>query len=582
MKVVNRDWVPAEIHSTQPGGVVVVGRDPGTQEVQYRFDEFTGIAYPHGRPFVGPAGQAFEQCASAGGFRRQDFAAITNVIGAQPYDNDFKRHPEEDVQEGLKRLSKLLSRLKPSLVITLGNEAAYALLGDVWPTAGRGIYGAKSIEDRRGYFWWSDRYDCWVLTAGHPAAALRKAVPGYYLLETDFRRARRWLDGDLPREQLPEAKRLDTKAAQRLLRHDLLACDIETKWGGGTVEMVGYCGDDLVPYVAWTQRAMSGPSRMLLESAVWKCFHNGPFDYFLLKNDAGITIKNYIHDTMHAWQALEPELAGREETGEDDTVGRGGRLTRKGLGFLPTIMTHNVATNVAWWKDYPNPETDPDYLEKMVQLNAIDAWMTRRLADWLLAAVIKEEVWDQYWVKRDMQAVCYDMQYRGLHVNEELRAERERLLVEREEAKKQQSTDAALKFIEKYDVKEFELWKQCTCCGGGKVSKDHCWRCGGLEEKPARKDDYLPLMDAKGNQKKRDQLKQYKVAELLDMLPPCETCGGVGKTMTYEFNPFSPAQLITLLNGPIGAPASTYRGKVQMDEAAMRKVLVWANAGGAK
>ena len=570
--------VPPEINSRKPGGVVLVGRDPGKQEVEYRYDEMTGKKYPHGRPFVGPAGQVLDQCVSAGGFQRTDFAAIANTVNVQPRDNEFKRHNPADVEEGLRSLSELLSQLKPTLIITLGNEAAYAILGDIWPTAGRGIYGAKSIEDRRGYFWWSARYNCWVLTAGHPAAALRKAVPGYYLLETDFRRARRWLDGELPREELPKARPLTMSVAHKLAKHSFLACDIETKWDNTAVEMVGWCGDDLVPYVAWSRRGMETASKYLLTSPVWKVVHNGPFDYFLLKEKQGTTMRGYVHDTMDMWRALAPELAGQDDSGEEGESARGGRLTRKGLGFLPTVLTYNIEMNVEWWKDYPTND-DPDYMEKMVQLNAVDAWITRRLADSLLAAIIEEDVWEQYWEKRDMQPALFDVQSRGLRVNEELRAEREELLVAREEEKKERSSKTALAFIERYNVKEFELWRRCECCGGGSQAREHCWRCGGLPSKPTKKQEYVHLMDATSKKEKKEQLKQYTVQELKEMLPPCSSCAGVGKTMTHEFNPFSTQQLITLLYGPIGAPTSYFKGKPRMDEMAMKKVLAWAKGG---
>lgn len=570
--------VPPEIHSHKPGGVVVVARDPGTQEGEYRFDELEGKPYPHGRPLVGPAGQIFDQCTSGGGFLRSDFAAVANVCNVQPRDNNFKNHSEEEVAEGLRSLHKLLKQLRPILVVTLGNEAAYALLGDLWPTGGRGIYGAKGIEDRRGYFWWSVKYNCWVLTAGHPAAALRKAVPGYYLLSTDLRRARKWLDGELPREELPKARPLTMQAAQRLSKHKLVACDIETKWENNAVEMIGFAGDDLIPYVAWTPQAMRTSGKFLLEHPVFKVLHNGPFDYFLLRERQDTVMRGYIHDTMDMWRSLAPELAGQDSPGEEGNVGRGGRLTRKGLGFIPTILEYNVSLNCPWWKTYPDND-DPYYLEKMVQLNAVDAWMTRKLADSLLAAVIEEDVWVQYWEKRDMQAALYDMQYRGLRVNEEERARREALLVEREERKKEESTKVAISFIKRYQVKEFEVWKQCTCCGGGSVSREHCWRCGGLPDKPKKKADYVELMDARGKKAKREQLKQYKVGELKEMLPSCSACEGEGKIMHHSFNPFSAPQMIDLLYGTIGAPGSYYRGKPQMDENAMKKVLTWGRVG---
>jgi hypothetical protein len=63
----------------------------------------------------------------------------------------------------------------------------------------------------------------------------------------------------------------------------------------------------------------------------------------------------------------------------------------------------------------------------------------------------------------------------------------------------------------------FRVQKQCTCCGGGKASCKHCWRCGGLPAKPEKKADYYA-----GNGMGHEHGK-VSVARLREMLPACRS-----------------------------------------------------------
>src|SRR5579864_4995186 len=132
-------YVPPEINSDRSGGILVVGRDPGRDEVEA------------GHPFVGLAGQLLDTVLSETGLRRAD-VNITNVVCWQPPGNDFKAHDPEKVAVGVRELHQLLHHLKPRLTITLGNEAAHALI-DRWPNGrtqqpGSNIYTASGIQER--------------------------------------------------------------------------------------------------------------------------------------------------------------------------------------------------------------------------------------------------------------------------------------------------------------------------------------------------------------------------------------------------------------------------------------------------
>lgn len=464
--------VPAELNQLKPGRVALVGRDPGEREIEYRVDEETGVLYPDGRPFVGPAGQELERVLSELGLRRQD-VNILNVVGRRPPDNDFKRHDPDDVWTGVQELDRLLKQLKPSLVIALGNEASFATIPD-WPTAGRGIFGAKGIEERRGYFWESP-YG-WVLSTLHPAGVLRKVVPGAFLLENDFKRARKWLRGQLPRETFPEPRRLTEFAAMKLQNEKLLAWDVETKWGMDALLCSGFCGADLIPYVGVMPRDWKA-IQTLLRSPVRKVGHNGMFDLAVMRKLYDLGVRGYTDDTQHLWWALEPELAGQDETGEGYEESAH-RMTRKALAFLATVYGFNVP----FWKFYPPPD-DPDHLEKMVCLNAADVWMTRQLATTMLTEIKQEKVEAQYRRSMDLVPFAVDVHLRGMRVDDALRQERIAALGEREERLKGESHRAALAYIEKKQVAYFEESRRCDCCGGGRSAREGA---GGAAWAPLR------------------------------------------------------------------------------------------------
>ncbi len=167
-----------EINTEETNKLLLVGRDPGTQEIR------------QGRPFVGPAGQLLNDCLDEAGLQR-DNLNIINVCATQPPNNLFFLHTDADIYDGLDYLDVMLSDLSPSCVVALGNEACWATIPE-WPSskaAHGGIRTASGIEDRRGYFW-EGKLGHKVISTVHPSFALRSWVPWRMLLALDLQRAR--------------------------------------------------------------------------------------------------------------------------------------------------------------------------------------------------------------------------------------------------------------------------------------------------------------------------------------------------------------------------------------------------------
>lgn len=532
-------YVPYEINSPKPGGILLVGRDPGDHEVE------------QGRPFVGLAGELLDSVLSETGFRRQD-VNIANTVCWQPPGNDFKAHDPRQVALGVQQLHQLIDKLRPRLTITLGNEAAHALI-DRWPNGrtqqpGSNIFGASGIHERRGYFW--DTPNGCVLTTLHPAGVLRKAVPGRYLLGMDFRRGRRWLDGTLPRDAFPvQTIRLNSPfMVEKILQSQLVAWDIETKWDMTALLCSGFCGDDYQPYVAlWGYEFDRYARPILAQDRVPLVGHNGPgFDVLAMRRFYNLHVPGYRHDTQQMWWALEPDLAGSGDTDEEDAELRPTRMTRKGLAFLASLYF-----NLPWWKDYPPPE-DPDHVEKMVVLNGRDAFVTRWLADCMLAEMAQARVLAQYESAVALYPALGEMTLRGINVNESLRQGRLDSLKQRYESAQSESSRPGLQYIMQKAVPAFSHSRRCSCCGGGKVSRTACWRCAGFDKKPSKK--------AQGS----------------TTLGPCVQCHGAGKITDYKFNPFSPVQMKQFLYEVIEAPKQVWNKKVTTDSTALKKILRWA------
>jgi len=554
--------VEPEINVPEPGkAILLVGRDPGEDELKV------------GRPFVGRAGEELDYVLADAGVRRQD-VNITNVVPWRPAANDFKKHNTEQVEQGLRQLYLLIDQLKPTLIIAMGNEASYALVPD-WPTGGRGIFGAKGINDRRGYFWETALGN--VLTTLHPATITRQAVPNRALITNDMIRARQWLRGKLPRHEMPDPIYIplsSEKQVQALAGSQYLAADIETRWESTELLCCGFCGDDMQPYVAKYGKGFKMMEKVLT-SPVIKVFHNGwGFDIpFLLYDYDMDMIVGYEEDTQNMWHALEPELAGKDIQADEKAESK---LTRKGLAFLATL-SEPYSYNIEWWKNYPDDD-DPEHNEKMYVLNAIDAYVTRLITGPLLSAIEKEGVEDQYRLTFDTGYGCMIMQKRGIVINDSERRTRIKRLAIRGKALMQESSQAALDFIEKNELDFFRVDKQCKCCGGGKIARQRCWRCAGFEKKPGKK-DLLELASKHDRFEEHDlsMLKKEQLEELV--LAPCSTCEGRGKNSVYHFNPGSWQQMQELLYHQLATPKSTWKGKTTTNEQALMKVLRWAQGG---
>ncbi len=244
----------------------------------------------------------------------------------------------------LDRLRSELAACNPNVVIALGNTASWALLGQ------------QGINNLRGsvhvsHFLGPDR-PLKVVPTYHPAAVLRqwdqrviaiadleKAHAESHSPEFQYDNTELWLNPTLA--DLHEFHRL------HLANAEILSTDVETKRGQITCLSFSATLDHAIVIPFW----LDGPNpnywptveaehaawewvRALIESPTPKVMQNGLYDtqYFARH---GITVRNFLHDTMHQHHSLFSEL-------------------KKGLGFLGSIYA-----NTPSWKMMRNAITSP-------------------------------------------------------------------------------------------------------------------------------------------------------------------------------------------------------------------------------
>ena len=138
---------------TTPGGVMLVGEQPGHEE------DLAGL------PFVGPAGRILDRALEEAGIDRRR-AYVTNVVKHFKWEAKGKRRihakPSQlEISACLPWLEAELELVKPAALVCLGATAAQALLGPKF-----------RVTRQRGE-WVSARWAPHVMATIHPSAILR-------------------------------------------------------------------------------------------------------------------------------------------------------------------------------------------------------------------------------------------------------------------------------------------------------------------------------------------------------------------------------------------------------------------------
>lgn len=278
----------------------------------------------------------------------ENFCATKNEVGGKDYvlpPLSMGKYFRPELLFELTRLASEIDRVKPDLIIALGNVAIWALLGQTGISKMRGAKFETTLPGAEGYS---------VIPTYEPSAVLRQwdlrviVVQDFIKCERfvreGFKQIRRRLLVDPTMEEVEHwVDEWITKNPPRIL-----SLDIETK--RETITCIGFSPHPAeaicIPFYDPAQpdgnfwrsfddewKAYQICKRILEDPSIEKLGQNGLYDIqYLFRYH--IRVQNYTHDTMIRHHAMYPEL-------------------EKGLGFMGTVYTDEAP-----WKLLRNRNKD--------------------------------------------------------------------------------------------------------------------------------------------------------------------------------------------------------------------------------
>lgn len=290
--------------------ILLVGEAPGAEEVG------------QGRPFVGRSGQLLERYLNRAGVGRSK-VKLANLCRRRPRGNKFEYILKTDeLQEDLDLLEEEVKRVRPNVIVALGNWPVWFLTGACGsknnkPQPGSGIllYRGSRLPALERFGGESQKVFCSL----HPAAVVREWGwnPVFF---TDLNHAVE--DSAFPELKYPEYDEFidpDVDVAQALLHEALsapwISVDIETF--PGRYSCVGWSwqtdGRDRAMCMTY-QKAflLERFAKEMWESDTPKIFQYGTYDISFMRNFYGWKIGGYYDkvgwDTYVASASILPDF----------------------------------------------------------------------------------------------------------------------------------------------------------------------------------------------------------------------------------------------------------------------------------
>lgn len=405
-----------------------------------------------GKPFVGASGRLLDSMLAAAGIERKDCFA-TNVVSAQPEGNQFWRflqpreahtnekyglHPTDDTLIHLGRLEQQLDRIRPDLILALGNvplwmlstdearikyQSSYDVNGSPVPMDGGGRLLPSGISDFRGSMLRS-RQGFRLLPLIHPAAIMRDWSSHHVTVNDLVQRVPQALSNDwepalspryLSEPSFQEARDYLTSTLEALeSAHLRLAVDIETL-KRQFITCIGLCKSSsealTIPFFRrnssglesyWTVEEEKDILRLLLRVLGHK--------HVLIVGQNFAYDAQYIHD--HWGLRIDVDF---------DTMAAQGLLfpgTPRDLGYLSSLHCRYHR----YWKD-DNKDWDLEGdLARHFRYNCEDALRTYEIAASLRNALSSAGLQSQWTFERERLRLAMDLMLRGVRQDTRERA----------------------------------------------------------------------------------------------------------------------------------------------------------------
>jgi len=335
--------------------IMIVGEAPGEEEIRI------------GRPFVGASGQLLDSLLCSVGINRLS-CYITNVVKVRPPANDLKRLGELGLQirDFYPELYAEVNRVKPNVIIALGNTPLEALTGLTSVTKYRGsiLEGLPAIAGTK------------IVPSLHPAACLR-TYTWTHILKFDLKRA-------LTQSSFPEINRVDRiyvinptfdqilEELNRLMSAEYLSVDLETYMRSGLIRTVGLGDSAIRAFCIPILNKMTPIWSEVEEKEIWLRL------YLLLTNPE---IKIIAQNAQFELTQLKPFTEGRMQIAID---------TLRFHAVLYPEMAHSLAfltsiyTDMIYYKDDGKVSDDSNSFDTLQIYNCKDVVSTYEIAIKLL------------------------------------------------------------------------------------------------------------------------------------------------------------------------------------------------------
>lgn len=355
-----------------PSDVMLIGIAPGR-------DEWTKTK----RPFTGPSGKINDGLLKLIGLTRQD-VYVSNLLCW------WKDEPtEEDIMRCLPRLLKEIEAVKPKVIVCLGKIVTEFLMQDAIPKD-------KKFGSVQGGAFFSETFNCWMLSTYHPAAYIKRG--GSVAADIaegvrDYRKIPLYLKAPVNFGEVSYhiADSLDecNTVFDHFISHDqedVIALDIETYYdGSGMMSMAFACSHGVfhIP-----KSIVYGPDykKLLSVTARWT-FHNGMFDTQKINEYLGIKLP-IMEDTLLMSYSLDERGGGDAET--DAT----GQERAVGIHGLKTLAMEYCGAG--FYGAEAKGQIDQLSNEKLALYNSSDAAYTYRLQRYFEPLQIADNVRDMY------------------------------------------------------------------------------------------------------------------------------------------------------------------------------------------
>ena len=414
-------------------------RGPSNASVMVVGEAFGADEDRHSKPFVGASGQELNRMLTAAGIDPET-CIFTNVVNARPERNDFTRflisnssakklsrfqdvYPNAQLSCGIQSLHELIRMVKPSIIISLGNWALWALTNKARVKTEKGYRKALGIDSMRGSMY---RYEHGglsipVLPTYHPAAIFRNWSYRHIAIQ-DLRKVTQFLAGTRPWSdprtfnwEIAPGPANVRKWVDRVLAtaDDKIELTLDLETFRGLIHIFGVKHGDsclCIPFFH-IRGQVKNPSTTPVYSrnshiAIWLQLRR-------LLTDPRVTLvgQNLVFDAQYLayWFAYKPKIHFDTMIAQHICF----KAERKSLDFMASIY----CTFYEYWKDDRKTSIVNESTKLACEYNCKDLEYTHEITTVLCRVLTDLDAWKLFHERIHLTHILLDMMYRGVRMD---------------------------------------------------------------------------------------------------------------------------------------------------------------------